>query len=135
MKRILALLVPFLLVAGLANAQQSVFVPATTAQISVTGTVATATKIVSGIAGKSIYVTQVNLIPIATSVVTFTTGTGTNCGTNTASVTGVMTFTTGNQALNLGNGYGAVFVLPQGFDLCITIATAVAPGSLAFSIF
>src|SRR5262245_35962525 len=118
------------LVAGPAFAQQSVFVPATTAQIQVAGTVAGSTRIVTGVAGKSIYVTQVNLIPVATAVVTFTTGTGTNCGTNTANVTGAMTFATG-QVLTLGNGYGAVFVLPQGFDLCITIATVAAPASLA----
>lgn len=119
---------------GTAQAQQSVVVPATTNQISVTGTVAVATRIVTGVAGKSIYVTAVTIVPVATSVVTFTTGTGTNCGTNTANVTGAMTFSAG-QVLAKGSGYGAIWVLPAGFDLCITIATAAAPGSLAYSIF
>jgi hypothetical protein len=122
------------LVAGLAHAQQSVFVPATTAQISITGTVAAATRIVTGVTGKSIYVTSVMLIPVATSVVTFQSGTGTNCGTGTAAVAGVLTFAAG-QVLNLGDGYGAVWVLPQGADLCVTIATVAAPGSLSYSIF
>lgn len=117
-----------------ASAQQSVFVPATTSQIAIAGTVATATKIVTGISGKQLYVTALALVPVATSVVTFTYGTGTNCGTGTVSITGAMTFSAG-QTVNLGTGNGAVFVLPKGTDLCVTIATAAAPGSLAFSIF
>lgn len=123
MPRVIAALLFYLGLASAALAQQSVFVPATTAQISVAGTVAASTRIVTGIAGKRIYVTNVNLIPVATSVVTFTYGTGTNCGTGTTSITGAMTFAAG-QVLNLGIGNGAVFVLPPGNDLCITIATA-----------
>lgn len=117
-----------------AFAQQSVVVPATTNQISVAGTVAASTRIVTGAAGKRIYVTAVALIPVATSVVTFTYGTGTNCGTGTGSVTGAMTFAAG-QTLTLGIGAGAVYALPVGTDLCITIATAAAPGSLAYALF
>ncbi len=117
-----------------AQAQQSVVVPATTAQISVAAGTLSVTKIVSGITNKSIYVTQVSLVPVATAVVTFTYGTGTNCATGTGSITGAMTFAAG-QTLNLGNGNGAVFVVPSGNDLCLTIATAGAPGSLAYSQF
>jgi hypothetical protein len=134
MKRTCIALILLLSAVGAALAQQSVFVPATTAQISVAGTVATATKIVSAITGKRIYVTAVSLIPVATSVVTFTYGTGTNCGTGTTSITGAMTFAAG-QTLNLGTGNGAIFVLPSGNDLCITIATAAAPGSLSYAQF
>lgn len=117
-----------------ALAQQSVFVPATTVQIAVAGTVAVRTKIVSGIVGKSIYITALALVPVATSAVTLSVGTGTNCGTNTATLTGILTFTTG-QVLTLGTGNGAILVVPSGFDLCITIATAAAPGALAYSQF
>lgn len=117
-----------------AYAQQSVVVPATTNQISIAGTVAVATRIVTGVSGKQIYVTAVLLIPVATSVVTFTYGTGTNCGTGTTSITGAMTFAAG-QTINHGVGNGALFVLPQGVDLCITIATAAAPGALSYSLF
>lgn len=123
-----------LLLAGSASAQQSVFIPATTAQISITGTVAAATRIITGVSGKSIYVTSVMMVPVATSVVTFQYGTGTNCGTNTTAVAGVLTFAAG-QVLALGDGYGAVWVLPPGVDLCVTIGTAVAPGSLSYAIF
>jgi hypothetical protein len=119
---------------GQAEAQQSVVVPATTNSIPIVGTVAAATILVAGQAGKSIYVTAVGLIPIATSVVTFTQGTGAGCGTGTTNVTGAMTFSAG-QVLTLGDGYGAVWVLLQGNSLCITVGTAAAPGSLAYSLF
>lgn len=134
MKKLSAALLIYLGLASAALAQQAVVVPATTNQISIAGTVAASTKIISGISGKSIYVTALILVPVATGVVTFTTGTGTNCGTSTANVTGAMTFAAG-QTLSLGSGNGAIIVIPQGFDLCITIATAAAPGALAYSIF
>ena len=132
MKKLIPLLLALL--ATSANAQQSVFVPATTAQIQIAGTVAGSTRIVQGIASKSIYVTSLALIPVTNSVVTFTSGTGTNCGTGTQNVTGVLTFT-GGQTLSFGDGYGAVLVIPQGADLCITIATQPAPGSMSYAIF
>lgn len=113
---------------------QSSVNPATQAQIAIVGTVAASTRIITGIASKRIYVTALLMIPVATGVVTFTTGTGTNCGTSTASITGAMTFSAG-QIINHGDGTGAIFVLPAGFDLCVTIATAAAPGSLAYAQF
>lgn len=114
-----------------AAAQQSVFVPATMATVSITGTVAAATKIISGAVGKSIYITALMLTPAATSVVTLTAGTGTNCATNTVNLTGALTPGT----VNWGTGNGALLVAPQGDDVCITIATATAPGALAYSQF
>jgi hypothetical protein len=109
-------------------------IPATQASVSITGTVATAAVLVAGVTGQSIYVTAVALVPVATSVVTFTQGTGAACGTGTTSVTGAMTFTTG-QVVNHGSGNGAIFVLVAGNSLCITIATAVAPGVLSYARF
>lgn len=135
MKNLLRLALILLLGLSPALAQQSVFVPATTNQIAIVGTVAASTRIVTGIAGKRIYVTALLLVPtVAASVVTFTTGTGTNCGTSTASVTGALTFPT-TEVLAWGTGNGALLVLPTGFDLCITIAAQAAPGALAYSIF
>lgn len=134
MKRFVLVLLLLSLSAPASHAQQSVVVPATTNQIAVVGTVAAATKIITGVSGKSIYVTALVLIPVATSVVTFTTGTGTNCGTGTASLSGAMTFAAG-QTINHGGGYGTVMVVPQGNDLCITITTAAAPGTLSYSLF
>lgn len=134
MTRIVSAALIWLLSVSLALAQASVVVPATTNQISITGTVATSTRIITGDANRQIYVTALLLVPVATSVVTFTYGTGSNCGTGTTSLTGAMTFAAG-QVVNHGVGNGAIFVLPKGVDLCITIATAAAPGSLAFSRF
>jgi hypothetical protein len=119
---------------GQVRAQQSVVIPGTTASIPVTGTVAGATVIVAGIGGKNIYVTSINLVPVATSVVTLTQGTGAGCGTGTTNVTGAMTFNAG-QFLSVGGGYGAVLALLPGNSLCITIGTAAAPGSLSYSLF
>jgi hypothetical protein len=117
-----------------ASAQQSVFTPATMGTTPIAATTTTALRIINGIAGKSIYVTALNMIPVATSVVTFSAGTGTNCATGTTNLTGAMTFAAG-QTLSLGNGYGAVLVVPQSADLCVTISTANAPGSLGYAIF
>lgn len=133
MKLLLALLLSLAAVAQ-AAAQSAVVVPATMATASIVGTVATSTKIISGIAGKTTYITALNLVPVATSAVTLTAGTGTNCGTGSVNLTGTMTFAAG-QALHLGNGYGAVLVPPQGDDVCITIGTAVAPGSIGYAQF
>lgn len=108
--------------------------PSTTATAPITGTIAAATVLVAGLAGQRIYVTAIQLVPVATSVVTFTSGTGAGCGTGTANVTGAMTFAAG-QTLALGDGFGAIWALPLGASLCITIATAVAPGSIAYAIF
>ena len=121
MKRIA--LAIFALALGIASAFAQML-PASQ-QISIAGTVAASTRIVTGVAGKQILVTSINQIPVATSVVTYTYGTGTNCGTGTTSVTGAMTFAAG-QTLHIGSGNAAIFILPQAVDLCITIATAVA---------
>lgn len=133
MRNLGAALLLYLGLASAALAQSAVVVPATTNTIPIAGTVATSTRIVTGTAGKSIYVTSVALAPVSTSVVTFTAGTGTNCGTNTTSLTGAMTFA--GQGFAVGSGYGAIWALPSGYDLCVTIATAAAPGSLAYSKF
>lgn len=133
MKKLTLLLLLVACLPSLAGAQ-AVIVPATTTQISVTGTVAVATQIIAAVTGQRIYVTNISLTPVATSVVTFTAGTGVNCGTGTVSLTGAQTFTTG-QTYRVGTGNGAVLVTPVSFALCITIATAVAPGSIAYAQF
>lgn len=138
MKKLGLLLLATALLIGVAQmpsqSQQSVIVPATMVQIPIAGTVAVATEIVPLTTGQRIYVTALLLTPLATSVVTFTSGTGTNCGTNTTSVTGAMTFAAG-QEVNWGTGNGALLVATVSHALCITIATAVAPGALAYAKF
>jgi len=132
MKKLSAAFLAWLVLASAALAQTPGGVPATQAQISIAGTVAASTRIIVGKPNQQIYVTAIALVPVATSVVTLTAGTGTNCGTNTISLTGAMTFAAGQTLLH-GAGYGAVLVLPRGYDLCITIATAAAPGTLAYA--
>ena len=91
--------------------------------------------LVTGIAGQRIYVTSIDLVPVATSVVTFSQGTGATCSGGTASnVTGALTFSAG-QVYSKGSGNGALWVLAPGNNLCITIATAAAPGSISYSIY
>lgn len=133
MKKLLAIAL-LLLLGAPALGQQSVVVPATMQTQAIAGTIAASTRIITGVSGKSIYITALLLTPVATSVVTFTSGTGTNCGTGTANVTAAMTFAAG-QEVNWGNGNGAILVIPPATDLCITIATAAAPGAIAFAIF
>ena len=124
-----------LLTASVSPALAQTALQATTQyQIPIIGTVATSTKIVSNVSGKRIYVTALLLAPVATSVVTFTYGTGTNCGTGTTSITGAMAFASGG-SITFGDGSGAVFVVPPSNDLCLTIGTAAAPGSLAYAQF
>jgi hypothetical protein len=122
------------LIAALAfGASASAQVITATQQIPIVGTVAASTRIVTGVAGKQIIVTSVMQIPVATAVVTYTTGTGTNCGTGTVSLTGALTFSAG-QILTMGDGASPVLIVPTGSDLCITIATAAAPGSLSYTL-
>lgn len=125
----------FLLFIGLANAAlaQTAMFPLPSIQTSITGTVAAATRIITVPTGKQIVITALQQVPVATSVVTYTYGTGTNCGTGTGSLTGAMTFAAG-QILNMGSGNGPVMIVPAGNDVCVTIATAAAPGSLVYTL-
>jgi hypothetical protein len=119
---------------SLAAGAQLAPVPATQASAPIAGTTASASVLIAGVAGQRIYVTSVDLVPVPTSVVTFTQGTGSACGGSTASVTGALTFSAG-QTYSKGDGNGAVWVLGLGLNLCVTIATAAAPGSISYSIY
>jgi hypothetical protein len=131
MKKLGAALLFYLGLASAALAQTPGGVPATLASVPITGTVAGAAKIISGTSGKSIYLTAISLAPASTSAVTITAGTGTNCGTNTTNLTG--TIVGNGSPWTFGSGYGAILVAPVGYDVCITIATATAPGSIAYA--
>ena len=111
-------------------------IPLTQASVPITVSTAATVQLVAAPAqtNQAIVVTAVDVIAAGTTNVQFVYGTGTNCGTGTTALVGVMTFVTG-QVLNLGTGVGALWVVPPGKDLCITIGTAGAPGSLSYSQF
>jgi hypothetical protein len=123
----------FFILLGLANAALAQSWPNPSIHLSITGTVAAQTQLIAAPAGKQIVVTTLLLTPLDTSVVAFTYGTGTNCGTGTGSITGAMTFGIG-KVVNLGNGEAPVMIVPPGNDLCIIIQTAAAPGSLVYTL-
>lgn len=136
MRRIGAAFLAFLWLANAALAQGIFPLPSFT--IPIAGTVAASTRIVqaptsgAGVS-RQIIVTQYTLVPVATGSVLFTYGTGTNCGTGTGNLTGTMVYSAG-QAVSAGDGNGIILSVPGGNDLCITVATAAAPGHLTYTI-
>lgn len=131
MRKLSTALLIYLGLASAALAQTSFPVPSQ--QVSIAGTVATITQIIPITTGKQIVVTAIQQVPVATSVVTYSYGTGTNCASGTTTLTGAMTFASG-QVLNMGSGNGPILILPPGNALCITIATGAAPGSLVYTL-
>jgi hypothetical protein len=132
MRKLLLGLLLSLMCWGSAPAQQSVFVPATTASVTFSAITAI-TQLVPAIAGQRIYITNITAHPAATSVLTLSYGTGTNCGTGTVNFYSG-TFQAGENVYD-GVGNGAIFVIPAGNALCVTIATATATGWVSYSQF
>lgn len=108
-------------------------VPATGASVTFSAVTAI-TQIIPAITGQRIYLTNITIHPAATSVVTLSYGTGTNCGTGTTVFYGPATFQAGESVYD-GNGAGAIFAVPVSNAVCITIATAVAPGWISYDQF
>jgi len=135
MKRLSAALLVYFGLACAALAQQSVFVPATMASVPITISTATTTLLVTGVSGKSIYVTAVDVISAGTGNIQFIAGTGATCGTGTVNVTGNYNFVA-QVGFTKAAGNGAIWVIPQGFSLCAVTSGAVGmPGSLSYAIF
>lgn len=132
MKKLAAALIFLFGLASAALAQTPGGVPATMYSVVFGGSTTAMTKIVSGSATKTIYVTSIASHPAPTAVLTLSYGTGTNCGTGTVNFYGPATFQ-GGENVYIGSGYGAVFIVPKGNDVCVTVATAAAPGWLSYS--
>lgn len=79
--------------------------------------------------------TGFHIVPKSGAVLTWSAGTGTNCGTNAVVLDGPNTYGTVLQPDNYGTGAGAVMVAPQGNDLCLTVGTAAIAGSVAYGQF
>lgn len=131
----LALLLGLLLLSGGALAQSAVVVPATMFSVPVSISTATTTRLVTGVANKSIYVTAVDVIAGGTGNIQFITGTGATCGTSSANLSGNYNLVA-QTGFAKGSGYGALWALPPGFSLCAVTSAAVGMfGSLAYAIF
>jgi hypothetical protein len=109
--------------------------PLTQASVAVVGTVGGPTQVVAAVAGQKIYVTSINMVGAATATIALTYGTGTNCATGNTALTGTITITTAGAGLTVGDGNGALLIVPAGNALCTTIGTAVAPGWIAYAQF
>ena len=134
-KVIFFVILAFLATIGLASAQQSVIVPATTASVPIDISTATTTRLVIGASGKRIYATAMDVVSGGTGNIQFISGTGATCGTGTVNVTGTYTLTA-QVGLTKGTGNGALWVLGSGLSLCaVTSAGVVMGGSLAYAIF
>lgn len=124
---------------GLAPAQaQQAFmgpVPVTQASIALPTTTQARTVLITHIAGKFTYITSWHIVPASGAVVTWSYGTGTNCGTNTVVLDGPDAYGTTLQSDNYGVGEGALLVVPQGSDVCLTIGTAAISGSVTYGQF
>lgn len=97
---------------------------------------AATTQLVALISGKRVYVCSalVNQVGAATPpTFKFVYGTGSNCGTGTTDLTGVITGGGASTATNVqfgGNGLGYVFATPASQALCITTTTTQAQKGL-----
>lgn len=134
----LALITALILTLGYidhARSQQSVIVPATMASVAITISTATTTRLVTGVSGKSIYITAVDVIAAGTGNIQFISGTGATCGTGATNVSGNYNLTA-QVGFTKAAGNGAIWVLPQGDSLCaVTSAGVGMPGSLSYALF
>jgi hypothetical protein len=134
MKR-LALAFALSLLAGPALAQFVALVPATSTTAALPTSTQAITKLISGVSGKYTAITGWHIVPASGAVVTWSAGTGTNCGTNTLVLDGPVTYGTTIVADDHGTGAGAVLVAPIGADVCLTVGTGAIAGSVAYGQF
>lgn len=96
-----------------------------TSQAQVTVTAAATTEIVPLTASQVIRVCSFSVGMSATGTAQFVQGTGTNCGTGTASITPATSVSTGN-IWELASGNGSVFRTGSGNALCVAAVTGNA---------
>lgn len=101
-----------------------------TAVINVTA--AATTEIVPLTGGQTIRVCSFGFAMSAAGTTQFVNGTGTNCGTGTANVSGAIPLATGTP-LAMGDGTAAVFRTPVSNALCVAAVTGNAVGFLTWA--
>ena len=135
MGRIKGLLLTTVLWASPALAQP--VIPLTQASVPITVSTAVTTQLAAAPtqSNQAIVVTSVSLIAAGTTNVQFVSGTGTNCGTGQANLTGAYQLTA-QVGFTLGNGSGVIWVLPKNTALCVVNSQAIAiPGSVSYAVF
>ncbi len=113
---------------------QPVLIPATTATVSLPTSTQATTKLLSGALSKSTIITALHIIPASGAIVTWSAGSGTNCGTNNVVLDGPVTYGSG-VADNRGSGLGAVMIAPLSADVCLAVASAGVAGSVGYGQF
>lgn len=105
------------------------------ASVPINVNTATTTQLVALSGSTNIYVTSFDVIAGGTGNITFVYGTGTNCGTGTASLTGAYPLTA-QAGIAKGNGSGPVLIVPSGNALCVTTSAAQQmSGSVSYTQF
>jgi hypothetical protein len=106
-----------------------------TQSVAVTGAAAATVELVALSAGKRVYVCGFVLNGAGATTATFKTGTGSACGSGTASLTGAMKFVDGS-SVTYGGGPGYVMKSPAGNALCWTnSATVQVSGVVSYAQF
>ncbi|MCX7898543.1 MAG: hypothetical protein N2444_00370 [Methylocystis sp.] len=99
--------------------------------VSSAGTV----QIVAATSGQKIYVTSWDVVAGGTGTIKFVSGTGVNCGTGTADLTGAYSLVA-QAGVAKGAGIGPVLIAPAGAALCVTTSAAVQmSGSVSYAKF
>lgn len=112
-------------------------IPLTQASVPITVSTAVTTQLVPAPtqSNQAIVVTSAFVIAAGTTNVQFVSGTGTNCGTGQANVSGNLQLTA-QVGFFGGNGSGVIWVLPKNTALCVINSQAIAiPGSVSYAVF
>lgn len=97
-------------------------------------TAAATTQLVALVAARSIRVCALVITASATGTAQFKNGTGSNCGTGTASLTGAMAVLI-NGAIALGSGSGELFKTPVSNALCLAAVTGNITGFVSYAVY
>lgn len=127
MKKLLLAAVASLALCGPALAQGAFGYGDASVSVPINISTATTTKLFVGNGARAADITQINFQAAGADNVSLEYGTGTNCGTNTTPLTGTYTLTTGG-FISLGDGFGSLFIVPAGNDVCLVTSGAVVLG-------
>ena len=97
-------------------------VPNTVSTTNINDSSSGETQIVAISGSNYIYVTHYHLFSSGTTTAQWDVGTGSNCGSNTATIDGPMSFIA-QTGISAGSGLGAILVVPAGYALCLNLGT------------